>query len=77
MEGTLRAALGLLPPTRCVALGGTAPPDRYFNDLAGQAIRAAPMGAAGRGVVAMILGWSEGAMWLSGGNLDGELAGPS
>lgn len=40
MEGTLRATLGLLPQTRCVALGGTAP-DRYFNDLAHQAIRAA------------------------------------
>jgi signal transduction histidine kinase len=41
MEGTIRAALGLLPDTRHVALvGGIAPLDRTFHDLGRQAVQA-------------------------------------
>jgi signal transduction histidine kinase len=40
MEGTLRAALALLPDTRRVALvGGAAPQDKFMHDLARGAIR--------------------------------------
>src|SRR4030095_2779653 len=40
MEGTIRAALGLLPDTRHVALvGGIAPLDRTFHDLGRQAVQ--------------------------------------
>ena len=40
MEGTLRAAVGLLPDTRRVALlGGIAPQDRRFQEFARQAVR--------------------------------------
>ena len=41
MDGTLAAALALLPDTRTVALvGGAAPQDRFMHDLARAAIRA-------------------------------------
>jgi signal transduction histidine kinase len=41
MEGTLRAALALLPDSRHVALvGGSAPLDRTFHDLGRQAVQA-------------------------------------
>ena len=41
MDGTLGAALALLPDTRTVALvGGSAPQDRFMHDLARDAIRA-------------------------------------
>ena len=40
VEGTLRAALGLLPETRKIALvGGAAPQDRFVHELARKAIR--------------------------------------